>query len=129
MNLDVFCVEHGRWVHNSGTDNGFNATYGVAATSVRKKAEVEKDQSGVWQEVEIVNAKNNTKTTTGTYTALARSGEYNEKVYRYVAYFKARLSAERNVIGFIAVSGNKVIGCDMFATAILFNQQIGRAHV
>lgn len=124
VDLNVYCVEHGRWVHNSGASNEFNSTTGVVSTGVRKMAEIEKDQSQVWDKVREVNVKNNTETSTGTYTALEKSKDYAEKVGKYVSYFKSQLSNEKNVIGFVAASGDKVIGCDMFATSILFNQQV-----
>ena len=43
---------------------------------------------------------------------------------KYVAHFKTQLAKEPNTIGFVAVSGDKVIGCDMFATSVMLNQQM-----
>ena len=124
INLDVYCVEHGRWTYNSPTDsNTFNSTYSVTSTSVRKAAQVENDQSKVWDKVEEVTTKNNSQTQTGTYTALSKSKDYSDKLNKYVSFFKTQLSKENNVIGFVAVSGDKVIGCDMFATGAMFKQQ------
>ncbi len=123
INLDVYCVEHGRWVHNSGAGNEFKGTGGVVSTTVRKSAEVTKNQSAVWEKVKEVNVKNNTETSTGTYAALDQSKDYTDKVGKYVSYFKTQLSKEPGVIGFVAASGDKVIGCDMFATSVLFSQQ------
>ena len=123
IDLNVYCVEPGRWVHNSGASNEFNGTGGVVSTTVRKSAEVTKDQSTVWDKVKEVNVKNKTETSTGTYAALDKSKDYTDKVNKYVNYFRSQLGKEPNVIGFVAASGNKVIGCDMFATSTLFTQQ------
>lgn len=117
--LDVYCVEHGRW---SGNDI-FQTTGGVVNTTVRKMAEVDKDQSKVWDKVAEVTTKNKSETETGTFAALNNSKEYKDKTDKYVAFFTSQLAGEKNVIGVIAASGDKIIGCDMFATSILFSQQ------
>lgn len=124
VSLDVYCVEHGRWVHNSGSGNNFNSTTGVTSLKVRKAAEVTKNQSMVWSEVKDVTVKNKTETSTGTYNSLTSSKEYTDKLKKYTDYFKTQLSKEKNVIGFAAASGDSIIGCDMFATSVLFNQQL-----
>ncbi|MFN8323372.1 MAG: DUF6569 family protein [Chitinophagales bacterium] len=121
--LDVYCVEHGRWVHNSGSSNEFKSTSGVVSTGVRKSAEVEKNQSVVWEKVKDVQMKNKTETSTGTYTALEQSKDYLDKTSKYVSYLKTQLAREPQVIGFVAVTGNKIVGCDMFATPVMFKQQ------
>lgn len=124
IDLSVYCVEHGRWVHNSGAADDFKSTTGVVSTAVRKSAEVEKNQSVVWDKVKEVTSKNQSETSTGTYNALDKSKDYTDKVNKYVAYFKAQLAKEPNTVGFVAVSGDKVIGCDMFATSVMLNQQM-----
>jgi hypothetical protein len=124
MNLDVFCVESGRWTGNSpGSGDGFNSTYNVSSTSVRKAAEVTKNQTEVWDKVSEVTTKNQTGTSTGTYTSLGQSKDYSQKIVKYVSFFKGQLAKEKNVIGFVAATGDKVIGCDLFATSTMFNQQ------
>ncbi len=125
VNLSVFCVEHGRWTYNSPSNsNSFNGTVGTVSNSVRKAADVEQNQSTVWSKVGEANTKNGTETSTGTYKAMDNNKEYTEKRDKYIQFFKGELAKEKNVIGLVAASGNKVIGCDMFATSTLFTQQL-----
>ena len=49
VDLSVFCVEHGRWVENSGKFDTHASV--MVQPSVRKQAMVAKDQSKVWDEV------------------------------------------------------------------------------
>jgi hypothetical protein len=138
-NLNVYCVESGRW--NDGrqltmASNRSNRSYSPAAPaatfnghfnkgsmSLRKVVEKEKDQGKVWAQVDKINSDNKTQTETKTYTALTQSGDYNKKLQQYVSFFQNKFSKDSNVIGVIVVSGNKVLGCDLFATSALFQSQ------
>jgi len=51
IDLDVFCVEPGRWVGASGTFVHGSVNAAMAAPSVRNKAMAYKDQAQVWAEV------------------------------------------------------------------------------
>ena len=136
-NLPVYCVESGRWTSGdravqlntrsstSGTVKNtspaeFKGYYNKASVSLRKVIEKDKDQSKVWSKVDELNTSNKTQTETKTYTAMNNSAEFNNKLGRYLAFFKNKFSADKEVIGVIIVSGNKVLGCDMFATHDLF---------
>ena len=122
VNLPVFCVESGRWTYKRSSNDDFATHYNVGTMSLRKVVEKEKDQSKVWSKVDEINTKNNTKTSTSTYTALTNSTEFKNKLKEYVAFFRNKFAAEKDVIGVVVVSGDKVLGCDMFATSELFNK-------
>lgn len=122
--ISVFCVEQGRWTYSADAKKANNAFYGysqVAGTNVRKGAVVDKNQQKVWKEVESVTKKNEAGTSSGTYTALDTSKKYNSELKIYSDYFKTVMKTQPNVIGIVACTGDKVIGCDMFATADMFN--------
>lgn len=140
--LKVYCVESGRWndgreqamVTNRRTQNPssspsakpaavFDGHFNKGAMSLRKVVEKEKDQSKVWAEVDKINSSNKTQTSTKTYTALTNSGDYSKKLQQYVAFFQNKFSNDSNVIGVVVVSGNSVLGCDLFATPSLFQSQ------
>lgn len=138
--LPVYCVESGRWsagggAHFSnrnfasasqsraGAPAEFNGYYNKGSMSLRKVVEKEKDQSKVWQKVDEINTSNKTTTNTKTYTALTNSAEFTQKLNKYLAFFKPKFASAPTVIGVVVVSGNKVLGCDMFATHDLFIQQ------
>jgi hypothetical protein len=120
VDISVFCVEHGRW---SGSSGQFDGYFQVSSNSVRSKVIKEKDQSAVWDEVGKTVKKNKTETNSGTYTSLVNSDLYNKEMQAYVEYFKKALASNPNCIGFVGVSGDKIIGCDIFATPDLFQKQ------
>jgi hypothetical protein len=125
IDLEVYCVEHGRWTGNSpANSNEFKSTANLSSISARKAAQVTKEQSKVWDEVEVVTSKNKSTTSTGTYTALGSSKDYTDKVGKYISFFKTQLAKEPNIIGFVAATADTVMGCDLFATSVMFNQQV-----
>ncbi len=125
--ISVFCVEHGRWSYTNESEKAGKTFYGyskVTSNNIRKTAIVDKSQQGVWDKVADVTKKNEASTETGTYTALDTSKKFNNELKGYTDYFKSAMKTENNVIGVVACSGDKVIGCDMFATPVMFNEHL-----
>lgn len=120
--MEVFCVEHNRWTYKS--DRNFSSYHSVSSNSVRKKAAVDKDQSGVWSEVAKVTESQGAKTSTGTYTAISQSDNFQKEISAYEAYFANTFAGIKNCIGFVGVSGDKIIGCDIFANPDMFSKQM-----
>jgi len=87
---------------------------------VRKAAIVEKDQQKVWDKVAETTSKNNATTGTGTLTALKNSGSFTTNLKKYTDFFKPLFAGEPDVIGLVVVSGDAILGCDMFATHEMF---------
>ncbi len=123
VKLPVFCVESGRWSYRNNAKSGnFTTHYTVGTMSLRKVVEKEKDQAKVWSKVDEINQKNNTETNTRTYTAITSSPDFNKKLNAYINYFKTKFTGDPDIIGVVVTSGDKVLGCDMFATTELFKQ-------
>jgi hypothetical protein len=129
--LDVFCVESGRWSDRQASAVGRNSSaaefksyHSKGAVSLRKVVEKESDQGKVWDEVEVINSKNKTNTSTKTYTAITNSGEFNKDLAQYSKFFLNKLKSETDVIGVVVVTGDRVVGCDLFATHELFTGQL-----
>lgn len=120
VDLSAFCVEKNRWSTKDGNNGKFTGTYNVANMDIRKTVTTEKNQSQVWKKVDEQTAKNGASSSTSTYTNLENSAEYQKKLKRYMDVFQASFKEDKNVIGVIAVTGDKVMGCDMFATHDLF---------
>lgn len=121
VKVPVYCVEQGRWSEkNSGKQ--FNGYFAVSGMSVRKAVEVSKNQSDVWQKVADANKKNKVATTTGAYTALSSANDYVKIENEYFNTLQPRLAGEKDVVGLIVVSGDKVLGCEIFATEQLFRK-------
>ena len=119
--VPVMCVEEGRW---SEKEKKFG--YGNYANSgLRKVLDSGHNQVQVWREVDRQlqdgKFKNN---------SLAYESRYLDKKHvlageEYFKYFMGRFKAtDSNVVGFIAVSGDKVIGSDVFDGTYLFYHQL-----
>ena len=129
--LAVFCVEQGRWsprnesIRSRTTTaqdaNAFTA-YDYSSLELRKVVEKEKDQGKVWSKVSEINKKNKTETSTSTYTALDQSADYNSKLKKYISFFTPAMAAEKDIVGVIIATGDKVVGADIFASHDLFMQ-------
>ena len=117
--LSVYCVESGRWTASS-SGNEFKGYYSVSGFSVRKAVEVDKDQSKVWEKVAEGNAKNKVRTSTNAYTALSSAKDYQKQENEYFQALYPKIQSTPDLVGFIIVSGNKVIGFEIFATEQLF---------
>ena len=120
--LPVYCVEQGRWSAGRRDGNNFNGYYAVSGQSVRKAVEVDKKQSEVWNKVADANTKNKVSTSTSAYTALASSTDYAKAEKEYLDVLRPKLAAEKDIVGVIVVSGDKVIGVEIFATEQLFRK-------
>jgi hypothetical protein len=119
MQLSVYCVEHGRWTP-SATGTSFNAYHSNINNVVRKSIVKEKSQSKVWENVAAINSANSTSTSTGTYTAVTQSAAYNADVKNYKDAFTKAMAGDSTIVGILAVTGDRIIGCDIYATPQLF---------
>jgi hypothetical protein len=123
INLSVFCVEQGRWTYGDKTDKSFNQYYGLPNMQLRNTVEKANSQSKVWQEVARTNEKNKVNPSTGAYTAQLNSDDYKKQFADYQGFFTEKFKNDKNIIGVIVVTGERVVGCDMFASADLFQTQ------
>lgn len=150
INVAAFCVEKGRWAGdeesavmleelavedpvnlNAPAYRGSSKTYAfdiapsantMANQSVRKAITKDKNQRAVWDEVGDVTAKNNADTETGTFNALENSESFQKNRNGYIKKLGKLFDNDPSVIGVVAISGDKVIGCDLFATHEMFNK-------
>ena len=135
-NLKVFCVESGRWSRSQApgivvrdsrivkedAPAEFDGYFSKGSMGLRKVVEKEKDQAKVWSKVEEINDKNQTETATKTYTAISSSSSFTKKLDAYLKFFGNKF-VDPNLIGLVVVTGNRVMGCDLFATNALFEGQ------
>ncbi len=120
INLSAFCVEKSRWTTKDGNQGAFTGYFNVTSMDIRKTVTKEKSQGKVWEKVDKFTEANDAKSTTKAYTALENSKEYKKNLQEYLDKFENAFTNQSNVIGFVATTGDKVIGCDLFATHDLF---------
>jgi len=85
VSADAFCVEHGRWTasrEGGDTAGYFEAKKSLATKSVRKKAQYESDQSGVWDEVAKENERAGKAPGSGTLLATVEDADLKAAVRR-----------------------------------------------
>jgi ARG/rhodanese/phosphatase superfamily protein len=70
----------------------------------------------------VVTDKNDAESSTGAFTAMGNKKEVSNKIDEYKKYFKSLLASDTRIIGMAVVTGDSILGCDMFAThALLMN--------
>ena len=119
--LSVFCVEHGRWQAKESGD-AFKSYFTISSNEVRKAGIVKKSQQEVWDKVAENTEKNQASTNTGTLTALNDSDVFIKELKQYSDFFNRVIASEPDIIGVVAVSGDSILGCDMFATHHIFER-------
>lgn len=116
IDLGAFCVESGRWSGGSV----FGEYFGVSGQSVRKAAAADKDQSAVWSNVDELTGANEAASPTSTLAELENAEDYQAELKAYQEHFKSVFIGDTTVVGFVAATGDSVLGCDLFATNALF---------
>jgi hypothetical protein len=121
IDIAAFCVEHGRWQEN-GTGQAFTLSVGSVAQDVRKAAAVDEEQTAVWDKVAYNVSVNEAEAPSGSYADMLDDKEYQAQREAYRTRLKDLPASCAGIVGVIAVSGNKVVGCDVFASEEIFKQ-------
>lgn len=132
VNLDVFCVEHGRWTPKTerfgapvAASKGLPAMGGIADPRVRGRAQASRDQGQVWAEVDNSLKKNQTVNDSQTYQANFSSGRVQANVDQYVNAINAKFPTKRAVGAVVSVNG-RIIWMDRFASNTTFRKYWGK---
>jgi len=134
--INVFCVEKNRWQYREAGEQeeterqkkdrkvfAFSGYYNVVSNNIRRTVKHEKNQESVWAAVGEVTMNNKASSTTNTYTALEDSKDYTVERNKYLAFFEDKMEHVDDVIGMVVVSGDKVLGTDIFNHPNLFKKQ------
>jgi hypothetical protein len=119
--VPVMCVEEGRW---SEKEKKFG--YGnYANTDIRKNLDSGRNQVILWREVDRELQAGQFKNKSIAYESRWLDKKYVLKGQEYINYFMDKFRhSDSTIVGFIAVSGDKVIGSDVFDGTYLFYHQL-----
>ncbi len=118
--VPVMCVEEGRW---SEKEKKFG--YGnYANADLRKVLDSTHNQVLIWREVDRQLQAGGFKNSSLAYLSRFQDKKYIQATDEYYRYFRDKLArTDSNVVGFVAISGDKVIGSDIYnSTDIFYNQ-------
>ncbi|WP_315820275.1 ARPP-1 family domain-containing protein [Paraflavitalea speifideaquila] len=118
--IDVMCVEEGRW---SDKEKKFGY-YGYANPALRKVLDQSRNQVLVWKEIFGQLEGSAIKSPTLAYTARKQDKKYMLQETEYFRYFYDKILQDSSITGFVCVSGDKVIGMDVFAGNNLFQEEL-----
>lgn len=115
--VHVMCVEEGRW---SDKEKKFQYN-NYADPSLRKVLDQSKNQVLVWKEVLSQLDRSGTNSPTLAYAAHRNDKKYTPEQDAYIRYFNEKFkNTDSTITGFVCMSGDKVIGCDIYAGNNLF---------
>jgi hypothetical protein len=118
--VPVMCVEEGRW---SEKEKKFG--YGnYANADLRKVLDSTHNQVLIWREVDRQLQAGGFKNNSLAYLSRYQDKKYIAASDEYFRFFRDKLArTDSNVVGFVAISGDKIIGCDAYnATDLFYNQ-------
>jgi hypothetical protein len=115
--IHVMCVEEGRW---SDKEKKFQYS-NYADPALRKVLDQSKNQVLVWKEVASQLDRNGTRSPTLAYVAHRNDKKFTPEQDAYLRYFNEKFKgSDSSITGFVCMSGDKVIGCDVYAGNNLF---------
>jgi hypothetical protein len=119
--VPVMCVEEGRW---SEKEKKFG--YGnYANTDLRKTMDSGHNQVQVWREVDRQLQLGKYKNVSLAYESRFLDKKHMLATEEYFKFFMEKFrGTDSNIVGYIAVSGDKVIGSDIFDGTYLFYHQL-----
>lgn len=109
IEVEVRCVEHGRW---HGSSAQFSPAGAVGSKQVRTALQF-KTQHDVWDEVEKMCEEHDISTSSGTYSALVASGEIDKKSTPFLDAMRKGLQ-HKNMTGIIMALNGEIVCADIF---------------
>lgn len=122
VKLSVYCVEQGRWQYKNEGEK-FTEYYGMANEHLRNLIDHNRGQQAVWSEVSTANKKDGIFSATDAYTAHANHQGFRRQEQEYVAFYENVFNGQNDIIGVLAVTGNRIEGADLFVSNRLFMQE------
>jgi hypothetical protein len=119
--IPVMCIEEGRW-----SEKEKKLLFGnYANMQLRQVLDKSKNQVLVWKEIYAQLDSAHFTSPTFAYNALKQNKNLVLLEEEYLKYFKEKFKhSDSSIIGFVCVSGNKVIGTDIFAYKAMFYDEL-----
>ncbi len=119
--VPVMCAEEGRW-----SDKEKKFTYGNFANNhLRKILDVNKNQVLIWKEINSQLLEGGINSNTMAYLSINTDKKMMQAGDEYFQFFQQKFkNADSTIVGFVCVSGNRIIGSDIFAGTNLFYGQL-----
>lgn len=119
--IPVMCIEEGRW-----SDKEKKLLYNnYANMKLRQVLDKTKNQVLVWKEIFSQLDSANFNSPTFAYNALKQNKSYLAQEEEYFRYFIEKFKqSDSTMLGFVCVTGNRVIGCDIFAYKDMFYDEL-----
>lgn len=119
--VPVMCVEEGRW---SEKEKKFIYS-NFANPHLRRVLDQNKNQVLLWKEINTQLDSGKIKNKTLAYLSRNLDKKFSMMNDEYFNFFVDKFrKTDSSVVGFVAVSGNRVIGSDIFASKDLFYSQL-----
>ncbi len=129
-NVEVFCVEAGRSTYYDPAAPAaekeaaaFKGYYNIASPQVRRAVQNAGNQQEVWDAVAKVTKANNAESSTKAYTALDNESADKARRDAYLRHLEGQFASRSDVVGVVAVCGDRVLGIDIFGNSDLFRRQ------
>ncbi|MBN2620866.1 hypothetical protein JXB22_07220 [candidate division WOR-3 bacterium] len=117
VEVEVRCVEHGRW---HGETVVFKSGGAVGCKSVRSALQF-KEQQDVWAEVDRTCGEVAVESGSGTYGAILSSENVEEQSAPFLKAMESGLAGE-NMVGMIMALNGEVVCVDIFAAPSFFDK-------
>jgi hypothetical protein len=115
--IQVMCIEEGRW---SGKEKKIQYN-NYANVNLRQVLDKSKNQVLIWKEIFSQLGAANLESPTFAYAAIGQNKEFQLAENEYLKFFREKVkNSDSSMTGFVCISGNKVIGCEIFADRQLF---------
>ncbi len=117
--VQVMCIEELRW---SEKEKKIMYSH-YANNKLRHVLDKTKNQLLVWKEIYGQLENTNSTSTTFAYNALRQNKVYQLNENEYLTYFIDKLKNDSTALGMICVSGDKIIGTDIFIYRSMFRDE------
>jgi hypothetical protein len=119
--VSAMCVEELRW---SDKEKKFSYQ-NFANPALRRVLDESKNQLLIWREISKQLGENNIPNKSSAYLSRIADKKMMQLNDEYFQYFQKKFkSADSTIVGFVCMSGDKVIGSDIYASSDLFYNQL-----